>query len=286
MSDIAHGDIMMMCIMDHCSKEKMVNAIKDSGLTAAQLSSIFPKTDDNSNTCLVNGVMSHEYGAIAGLLDFGIDMEVPCGQSRSTALHVACDQVDREKSVQMLLEHGAKVDALDYYGQTPLANAASDDGTIVAVKLLLDHGAAINYQNLHSEFGSNTALHRAANGAAPAVVKLLLERGADATLVNSDGKTALQLAEDDVAERMAEEGWKPKDLKEPKACVKLLQSPPKSAGKKAAVAGKTATPTKTAKATASKPGAKAAKAAPGAAAPKKAAKKAAVAPAKKGGKKK
>ena len=43
----------------------------------------------------------------------------------------------------------------------------------------------------------DTALHNAANGNHAAVVKLLLEAGADKTLENGDGNTPAALARDD-----------------------------------------------------------------------------------------
>jgi ankyrin repeat protein len=78
---------------------------------------------------------------------------------------------------------GAAVDSDPYRG-TPL-NWAAANGQFIAVKWLLDHGAAVNRV---ATFGGPahgegvTALHLAAQGDHADIAELLLERGADPRL--------------------------------------------------------------------------------------------------------
>ena len=55
-------------------------------------------------------------------------------------------------------------------------------------EMLLDHGAHVNAL---TRSGAATALHRAAYQGHEEVTHMLLKRGADVTLQDSDGKTAL-----------------------------------------------------------------------------------------------
>ena len=102
-------------------------------------------------------------------------------------LHLAASIRDR-KAVQMLLNHGAAVDAKDGDGQTPLHWAANEEDAGV-VEELLAHGAAVDAQ---AKDGS-TPLHNAVVGGNIAVVKALLDHKADPTLKNGKGQTPLDL---------------------------------------------------------------------------------------------
>ena len=85
---------------------------------------------------------------------------------------------------------GAKVDAADNNGLTPLM-AASAMGHTDAVTLLLNNGASLMY----SSGEGYTPVHAAAQGGHAAVVKLLAERGALLERVTTDtGHTALHIA--------------------------------------------------------------------------------------------
>jgi ankyrin repeat protein len=68
-----------------------------------------------------------------------------------------------------------------------------------SVELLLEHGAEVNAQ----QQGGWTALHAAAHHGDVAMAKMLLARGADPKDTNGEGKTALDLAVADVHEEVA-----------------------------------------------------------------------------------
>ncbi|MFO1502807.1 MAG: ankyrin repeat domain-containing protein [Steroidobacteraceae bacterium] len=143
-------------------------------------------------------------------------------------LFVAAMRHDHD-SIQALLAHGAEVDLPNVFQMTPLMMAVGMSGTgrgaggqgppggasadpqaraIKTVDLLLDAGADINYRITDSRTHTatlmayvagrdqegRTALFAAAEQGQDRVVKHLLERGADASIKDAAGKTALDIA--------------------------------------------------------------------------------------------
>ena len=76
--------------------------------------------------------------------------------------------------IEQLLADGAKIEAIDKHGRTPLKIAA-DKGNAAIVTLLLKKGSNVNSMN-----GGETALHAAALRREQDVVRILLEHGANA----------------------------------------------------------------------------------------------------------
>jgi ankyrin repeat protein len=87
---------------------------------------------------------------------------------------------------EILLAHGARADAKNEAGRTPLLMAASGGNTAIA-ELLIQHGAKVN----DATRKGMTPLMRAADVHAAGTVKLLLERGADVNARDNDQDTAL-----------------------------------------------------------------------------------------------
>jgi ankyrin repeat protein len=87
---------------------------------------------------------------------------------------------------QVLIERGAEVNRP---GWTPLHYAATR-GHILMMRLLLDNDAYIDSESANG----TTPLMMAAYSGPPLAVKLLLEEGADPTLVNHGNASALDLA--------------------------------------------------------------------------------------------
>jgi len=117
------------------------------------------------------------------LLNNGADVNI-LGKYKVTPLHRAADLKDSSPLVKLLLEHGANVNARASYNTTPLLEAmfyASRD-SLEVVKLLIEYGADINAQ----DNSGHSALHFVRNGDV-VVVKYLLKKGADATLVSISG---------------------------------------------------------------------------------------------------
>ncbi len=88
--------------------------------------------------------------------------------------------------VKLLLKEGAEVDARDSEGKTPLMHASSGPFA-ETVAVLIDAGANVNATETTEGF---TALMTAAAVGEVDVVKLLLQRGADPSIVDEDNDTA------------------------------------------------------------------------------------------------
>ena len=95
------------------------------------------------------------------------------------------------KAVALLLDRGAKVDAMDGEGVTPLI-LASYRGQTEVVKLLLERGADVNAREKRNGLSS---LSHAVGRGDKELVKVLLAHGADPLLKSVDGRTALERAE-------------------------------------------------------------------------------------------
>lgn len=96
------------------------------------------------------------------------------------------------KIVDMLVKHGAHINAHEEDGDFPLFEAAVGM-PLSAVKYLLRHHADINQVNVAD---GRTALHAAVFNEREDVVRFLVKSGADQSLHDNDGKTALELASD------------------------------------------------------------------------------------------
>ena len=98
------------------------------------------------------------------------------------ALQFSADEGNLEK-VELLLKHGANINARDQDGRTPLALAIISKHTAV-VKLLIDHGADVNTINVR---GNTPLIH--SNSAK--ITRLLLESGRITTIEHSSNITKI-----------------------------------------------------------------------------------------------
>lgn len=137
------------------------------------------------------------------LLQNKADIHYKCESAISsingTPLHLAVQC--STKATELLISHGADVNATNGFGDTPLHmavnryNDSGDDGKAMIkdnIELLLAHGAGINVQNNYGD----TPLHDAVIKNEISTAELLLNHKADVNIVNRDGETPLQLAKE------------------------------------------------------------------------------------------
>jgi ankyrin repeat protein len=119
------------------------------------------------------------------LLARGFDPNTPDAKGQ-VALYVAL-RAGSEKVAQALASHPElKVDATNAAEETPLMMAALR-GALEPAQRLLTRGAAVNRPGW-------TPLHYAASGPNPALVRVLLERGASVDARSPNGSTPLMMA--------------------------------------------------------------------------------------------
>nr|XP_058967824.1 5'-nucleotidase-like isoform X1 [Pocillopora verrucosa] len=106
-------------------------------------------------------------------------------QDNKTILHLGAER-NAVKVIQYLLTHG-KMDpnVKDEILQGVPLHGAAEYGSIDAARVLLEHGAEINKQDLIG----NTALHIACEHEQVKMRTFLIDQGADKTIKNSDGET-------------------------------------------------------------------------------------------------
>lgn len=106
-----------------------------------------------------------------------------------TPLHYACDGKEATELVAVLIRHHAEVDAVDFYGRTPL-HIASRQASSKAAFLLLKAGAEPNT----SDDDGRSPAHYAASHGRREVIELLVGFGGDLTAVDGELETPLHRA--------------------------------------------------------------------------------------------
>lgn len=124
-----------------------------------------------------------KHSVIEFLLSQGADPNLSA-TSRAPPLRRAVKSCAAERVVQLLLDHGAKVDATDNEGKTPLMYAKC----IEIVNLLLDRKANVEAK----DHDGNTALmNHLLRDQTSDMAKLLIDRGADIEAVDNVGRSIL-----------------------------------------------------------------------------------------------
>jgi len=122
------------------------------------------------------------------LIDHGAGLEVSRGTSAMRPLHTAVNY-KQPALVSLLLARGAKVDARDGFGRTPLLIAARL-GDAETARRLLDRGANVNATaSLHF-----TPLHWAVAHGRRELFNLLIDFGADVNAASIHDETPVHLA--------------------------------------------------------------------------------------------
>jgi ankyrin repeat protein len=165
-----------------------INARDSSGMTPLHITS----PDDSP----IGTQLDDRYFEVVRYLpEHGAEVDVQANTINSTPLHSA-SWFGSVKVAQLLLEHGAKVNARNEEGCTPLLSSlirlddTFPDFYFDTIRLLLEHGADVEaLDNDHS-----TPLHVASKYGSLKAAKLLLEHGAGVHLQNNEGQTPFQVA--------------------------------------------------------------------------------------------
>jgi len=140
----------------------------------------------NGNLSIVELILSHAPN---------INLQVTEGSwAGYTALMLAADY-GHQSILELLIAQGANLDICSKYGYTALMIAANN-GHVLAVKELLTRGAQIDVQASNGWATGYSALMLAAFWGREEVLKLLVGFGAALHKKDSDGKTALILAQE------------------------------------------------------------------------------------------
>lgn len=100
-------------------------------------------------------------------------------------LHVALEKPGNSICIKILLDNGINIHTVELYGLSPIHIAV---GHPEYIDILVKHGADINAKNIHDD----TPLHRAATFTFYKSIYTLLDYGADWTLTNYKNETFLE----------------------------------------------------------------------------------------------
>ncbi|KAJ6254865.1 ankyrin repeat and protein kinase domain-containing protein [Anaeramoeba flamelloides] len=163
-------------------REDLIKILLDAG-------SKIDQKDQKGLTPLYYAVSSRRIAPVKILIKRGARLDFHFGDEGKLALHFACN-IGRPDIVELLIKHGADVDAMSTAGFTPLYYAI-ESGFVGCVEMLLKHNA-----NMNLIFGdqNQTALHYSAQINDLKISVLLLKYGADPTIQDSSKSTPADLA--------------------------------------------------------------------------------------------
>ena len=224
-----------LCVAAGCGRIKVVQRLVEYGADALTVA-------------LYSAVAGHHVKVAAFLIDKGADFNAVVPNLGCSAWIYACDRGYLDM-MRLLLNRGADLNAVDVKGESPLRAATLHPE---ALMMLLDHGADPNciisngstallvvasFQRSQSltvllEHGADPNLAHAATGETPLMraalklrldnVRLLLERGADVTPVNREGKSVLDMLADKKYSRVVKDREKYSEMRE--LCTQYMDS--------------------------------------------------------------
>ena len=167
----------------------------DDALRKPEFAAMIEKESADSYTPLALAVMTGNVAATKSLIQAGARTTVPT--KHTSLLHrIGCHSKSVD-IVEMLIQAGADVDAIDEYGRTPLAylciynlGKKVREDTSAMFKLLIRHASNVN----HVSFEGIRALDYAAISGDSIAARILIENGADMNARDFDGDQAITSA--------------------------------------------------------------------------------------------
>lgn len=150
-------------------------------------SGVFAQDAGTPSDAFYSAIRADNLGQLQALLKGGADPNVGDPRGGATPLMYAA-AVGTTAAMTLLLDNGAKASATNATGATALMWAATD---IEKVRLLLSRGADVN---VASQRGRTALQIAARSDGSAAIVKLLLEAGADAKAVDATKANTLHAA--------------------------------------------------------------------------------------------
>ena len=143
----------------------------------------------NRTTIFLNACAQGNVDYINSLLLCGSDVKTIISANGANGVHVACSAGAIDVA-DLLSEHGVRINDRISSGLTPFLSCCST-GQVRGMEWLLSKSVDVNEVELSC---GNTGLHLAALKSQNGSINCLLQHGADATIRNYDGNTALDLA--------------------------------------------------------------------------------------------
>jgi ankyrin repeat protein len=138
-------------------------------------------------TPLMQAVLTSDVRMVKLLIAKGADVKARNTPIHVTALHAA---VFNPEMTKLLLDAGAEPDAATSSGQTPMFGAVVRGGASPVLRMLMDKGANVNA--IRTAGAKRPPLTIAVASADPAALKLMFDRGADASLAMPLNRMAMQ----------------------------------------------------------------------------------------------
>ena len=147
--------------------------------------------DGTPTTPLLIAIMHDRLDVAQLLIDARADLNVACGPTKETALHVSCTRAKAE-ATKLLIDSGAELNPADKLGRSPLFMAALA-GQAECLALMIEAGADLEQvMTIHNP--GATPLYAAALAGSVRCVTMLCDAGADVNAATADGATPMMVS--------------------------------------------------------------------------------------------
>ncbi|MGI9036524.1 MAG: ankyrin repeat domain-containing protein [Pyrinomonadaceae bacterium] len=147
-------------------------------------------------TPIFNSIVQKDFNVVKNYIAQRKDVNIVNKATGKTMLHLAT-QSENFDLVQLLIQAGAKINAKDSVGRTPLLTIGEDEENkeddLKILKLLIKRGTDVNVRD--KDENGRTLLMMVCEEDNLEIVKILLEAGANPNIKDEDGETAMTKTE-------------------------------------------------------------------------------------------